>query len=177
MDPDPRLVCKWFLSLRVDVAPVILSILTHASLGGVVGDYQFRIDPVFKPALVSGEETSLRSRDPIFAPSVYDSMLGATLDVLGPPMHAEIAGAGFAGLAAAIALQRRGWSVVVHEKEPELRAFGAGIFIWENGQRVLQAIGAYPDVAHGAHQAPGYETRRTAFVSASRRSMEAIRFC
>jgi 2-methyl-3-hydroxypyridine 5-carboxylic acid dioxygenase len=141
-------------------ARVILSILTHASLGGVDGDYQFRIDPVLKPALVSGDETSLRDRDPIFAPSVYDSILGATLEVLGPPMHAEIAGAGFAGLAAAIALHRRGWSVIVHEKEPELRAFGAGIFIWENGQRVLQAIGAYPDMARGAHQAPGYETRR-----------------
>jgi len=75
-------------------------------------------------------------------------------------MHAEIAGAGFAGLAAAIALRHRGWSVRVHEKEAELRAFGAGIFIWENGQRVLQAIGAYEDVARGAHQAPGYETRR-----------------
>jgi 2-methyl-3-hydroxypyridine 5-carboxylic acid dioxygenase len=75
-------------------------------------------------------------------------------------MHAEIAGAGFAGLAAAIALRRCGWSVRVHEKEAELRAFGAGIFIWENGQRVLQAIGAYEDVARGAHQAPGYETRR-----------------
>jgi 2-methyl-3-hydroxypyridine 5-carboxylic acid dioxygenase len=75
-------------------------------------------------------------------------------------MHAEIAGAGFAGLAAAIALRRRGWSVRVHEKEAELRAFGAGIFIWENGQRVLQAIGAYEDVGRGAHQAPGYETRR-----------------
>jgi 2-methyl-3-hydroxypyridine 5-carboxylic acid dioxygenase len=75
-------------------------------------------------------------------------------------MHAEIAGAGFAGLAAAIALHRRGWSVIVHEKEAELRAFGAGIFIWENGQRALQAIGAYADVARGAHQAPGYETRR-----------------
>jgi 2-methyl-3-hydroxypyridine 5-carboxylic acid dioxygenase len=75
-------------------------------------------------------------------------------------MHAEIAGAGFAGLAAAIALHRRGWSVRVHEKEAELRAFGAGIFIWENGQRVLQAIGAYADLARRAHQAPGYETRR-----------------
>jgi 2-methyl-3-hydroxypyridine 5-carboxylic acid dioxygenase len=75
-------------------------------------------------------------------------------------MHAEIAGAGFAGLAAAIALRRRGWSVRVHEKEAELRAFGAGIFIWENGQRALQAIGAYEDVARGAHRPPGYETRR-----------------
>ena len=75
-------------------------------------------------------------------------------------MHAEIAGAGFAGLAAAIALRRRGWTARVHEKEAELRAFGAGIFIWENGQRALQAIGAYEDVARGAHHPPGYETRR-----------------
>ena len=82
-------------------------------------------------------------------------------------MHAEIAGAGFAGLAAAIALRRRGWSVRVHEREAQLRAFGAGIFIWENGQRVLQAIGAYEDVARGAHQAPGYETRRNGKASRS----------
>jgi 2-methyl-3-hydroxypyridine 5-carboxylic acid dioxygenase len=75
-------------------------------------------------------------------------------------MHAEIAGAGFAGLTAAIALRRRGWSVRVHEKDAALRAFGAGIFIWENGLRVLQAIGAAEDVVRGAHQAPVYETRR-----------------
>src|SRR5882757_8706929 len=75
-------------------------------------------------------------------------------------MHAEIAGAGFAGLAAAIALRRRGWSVRVHEKEAELRAFGAGIFVWENGLRVLHAIDAYDDVVRGAHHAPAYESRR-----------------
>lgn len=91
-------------------------------------------------------------------------------------MHAEIAGAGFAGLAAAIALRRRGWSVRVHEKEAELRAFGAGIFIWENGQRVLQAIGAYDDVANGAHQAPGYETRRNGVNVSFQRINGANRF-
>jgi len=77
-----------------------------------------------------------------------------------PHLHAEIAGAGFAGLTAAIALRRRGWTVRVHEKDPELRAFGAGIYIWENGLRVLHAIGAYDDVLRGAHQAPAYESRR-----------------
>ena len=51
--------------------------------------------------------------------------------------HAEIAGAGFAGLVAATALAARGWSVRVHEKDPVPRAFGAGIFIWENGQGTL----------------------------------------
>ncbi|MBV8536585.1 MAG: FAD-dependent monooxygenase [Alphaproteobacteria bacterium] len=73
--------------------------------------------------------------------------------------HVEIAGAGFAGLTAAIALSQRGWTVRVHEVAPELRAFGAGIYIWENGLRVLAAIGAYDDVVAGAHEAGVYETR------------------
>ncbi len=73
--------------------------------------------------------------------------------------HAEIAGAGFAGLATATALCHRGWSARVHESGPELRAFGAGIFIWENGLRVLRGLGAYDDVINGSHQSPGYEGR------------------
>ena len=73
--------------------------------------------------------------------------------------HAEIAGAGFAGLAAAIALRQRGWTVRVHEAAKELRAFGAGIFIWENGLRVLKAVGAYESVMANAHEAISYETR------------------
>ncbi|MGH7091604.1 MAG: FAD-dependent oxidoreductase [Stellaceae bacterium] len=75
------------------------------------------------------------------------------------PGHAEIAGAGFAGLVAAIALAERGWSVRVHEIGSELRAFGAGIFMWENGARVLKAIGAYDTFLAGAHEALVYETR------------------
>lgn len=73
--------------------------------------------------------------------------------------HAEIAGAGFAGLAAATALCQRGWTARVHEKAPEARAFGAGIFIWDNGLRVLKVLGAYDAVLKGAFAAPAYETR------------------
>jgi 2-methyl-3-hydroxypyridine 5-carboxylic acid dioxygenase len=73
--------------------------------------------------------------------------------------HAEIAGAGFARLTAAIALRQRGWSVRIHEASRELRAFGAGIFIWENGLRVLEAVGAYGEVMQGSHEAITYETR------------------
>lgn len=36
--------------------------------------------------------------------------------------HAEIAGAGIAGLAVATALAQRGWTVRVHERFPEVRA-------------------------------------------------------
>ena len=55
--------------------------------------------------------------------------------------HAEIAGAGLGGLASAIALGQRGWSVRIHERSPELRMFGAGIWLWENGLRSLAALG------------------------------------
>jgi len=40
------------------------------------------------------------------------------------PRHAEIAGAGFGGLVAAVALAERGWTVRLHEKTPILRAEG-----------------------------------------------------
>jgi 2-methyl-3-hydroxypyridine 5-carboxylic acid dioxygenase len=73
--------------------------------------------------------------------------------------RAEIAGAGFAGLTAAIALAQRGWAVRVHEAAPELRAFGAGIFLWENGLRVLEEIGALGHVLAGSYEAPAWEER------------------
>ncbi|MGE3147997.1 MAG: FAD-dependent oxidoreductase [Pseudorhodoplanes sp.] len=74
--------------------------------------------------------------------------------------HVEIAGAGFSGLTAAIAFQQRGWSVRVHESSEVLLELGAGLFIWDNGLRVLETIGAYEETINGAHQAPFYETRR-----------------
>jgi 2-methyl-3-hydroxypyridine 5-carboxylic acid dioxygenase len=73
--------------------------------------------------------------------------------------HAEIAGGGFAGLTAAVALRRQGWTVRIHEKGHELRALGAGIFLWHNGLTVLEAIGAYDDVMEGSVTPPVYETR------------------
>jgi 2-polyprenyl-6-methoxyphenol hydroxylase-like FAD-dependent oxidoreductase len=61
--------------------------------------------------------------------------------------HIEIAGAGLGGLTAAAALATRGWSVRVHEKGRELREIGAGIYLWENALRSLEAVGAYEEVA------------------------------
>jgi 2-methyl-3-hydroxypyridine 5-carboxylic acid dioxygenase len=85
---------------------------------------------------------------------------------MGKRPHAEIAGAGFSGLTTAIALKQRGWSVRVHEASPALRELGAGLFIWDNGLRVLEAIGAYDEVMNGCHLAPFYETRRNGKVVA-----------
>jgi len=73
--------------------------------------------------------------------------------------HAEIVGAGFAGLTAACALAQRGWSVRVHERSDRLRTTGAGIYMYENGLRVLEAVGAYEAAVKGAPFAQTREVR------------------
>jgi 2-methyl-3-hydroxypyridine 5-carboxylic acid dioxygenase len=93
----------------------------------------------------------------------------------GRPPHAEIAGAGFAGLTAAAALARRGWTVRVHEKDRELRAFGAGIVLWENGLRVIEAIGGYEHLVTNSATPPVYETRYQ-HETVSRETFGAIRW-
>jgi salicylate hydroxylase len=52
-----------------------------------------------------------------------------------------IVGGGIGGLAAALALLRRGLDVEVYEQSGELREVGAGIQIGANGTRVLHALG------------------------------------
>jgi 2-polyprenyl-6-methoxyphenol hydroxylase-like FAD-dependent oxidoreductase len=64
--------------------------------------------------------------------------------------HAEIAGAGIGGLTLATALGLQGWSVRVHERAAQLRDIGVGTTVWQNGIRVLRAVGAFDEVArHG----------------------------
>src|SRR3977135_1402557 len=73
--------------------------------------------------------------------------------------HVEIVGAGFAGLTAACALAPRGWSVRVHERGALLRTTGAVIYMYENGLRVLEAVGAYDAAVKGAPFAHTREVR------------------
>src|SRR6516165_3969328 len=67
---------------------------------------------------------------------------------LARPTHGDfmtspvaIVGAGIGGLAAALALVRRGIDVEVYEQAPELRELGAGVQVSANGTRVLYALG------------------------------------
>jgi salicylate hydroxylase len=55
--------------------------------------------------------------------------------------NVAIVGGGIGGLAAALALVRRGIDVDVYEQAPELRELGAGVQISANGVRVLHALG------------------------------------
>lgn len=55
----------------------------------------------------------------------------------------DVLGAGLAGLVAANRLAQLGWTVRIHERNPDLRMFGAGIWLWESGLKTLETIGAY----------------------------------
>src|SRR2546421_12879633 len=72
---------------------------------------------------------------------------------------AEVVGGGFAGLTAACALAQRGWRVRLHERAERLRTAGAGINIYENGLRVLEALGACDDTIRDGARARLRETR------------------
>jgi salicylate hydroxylase len=55
--------------------------------------------------------------------------------------NVAIIGGGIGGLAASLAMLRRGIDVTVYEQSPELREIGAGIQMSANGTRVLHALG------------------------------------
>jgi len=74
-------------------------------------------------------------------------------------LSAIIAGGGIGGLATAAALAQRGWIVTVFERQDALRAVGAGIYIWENGLRVLEALGAFDEATKGAFHGTHFEQR------------------
>jgi 2-polyprenyl-6-methoxyphenol hydroxylase-like FAD-dependent oxidoreductase len=59
---------------------------------------------------------------------------------------ALVIGGGIGGLAAALGLRRAGWGVSVFERAPEIAEVGAGIAIWANGLRALDALGVGPAV-------------------------------
>jgi 2-methyl-3-hydroxypyridine 5-carboxylic acid dioxygenase len=72
--------------------------------------------------------------------------------------HAEIAGAGFAGLTISTALAQRGWSVRLHEQNDHVRDFGAGILLWRNAMLSLEVIGAGQAIRDNGVQPDYYET-------------------
>ena len=65
------------------------------------------------------------------------------------PGHAEIVGAGFGGLVAAIGLVERGWTVRVHERRQSLRGEGYGIAIHRNMAHIFATFGILDEVLAG----------------------------
>ncbi|MFL5269212.1 MAG: FAD-dependent oxidoreductase [Stellaceae bacterium] len=71
----------------------------------------------------------------------------------------EIVGAGIAGLTTALAFAQKGWRVRVHEQRSALCYRRDGIFIWENGLRVLGALGVLTPAIAGVNGLTRYERR------------------
>jgi 2-polyprenyl-6-methoxyphenol hydroxylase-like FAD-dependent oxidoreductase len=65
-----------------------------------------------------------------------------------------VVGGGIGGLAAAVALHRRGWRVTVLERAGEFTEVGAGLSLWPNAMRALAALG----VAARVHTLGAVET-------------------
>jgi 2-polyprenyl-6-methoxyphenol hydroxylase-like FAD-dependent oxidoreductase len=63
--------------------------------------------------------------------------------------HAEVAGAGIAGLAVAGQLAAAGWTVRVHERAEAVREIGAGIALGQNGVDALRQLGAFDQAIEG----------------------------
>lgn len=72
-----------------------------------------------------------------------------------------VVGAGIGGLTTALALRRSGHRVRVVDQVRELRPVGAGISLWSNGVKVLDALGLGREVAAigGAMRRMGYRDR------------------
>jgi 2-polyprenyl-6-methoxyphenol hydroxylase-like FAD-dependent oxidoreductase len=76
---------------------------------------------------------------------------------------AVVVGAGVGGLAAAGALTRTGWQVILLEREERLRGANVAVLIWPNGLRALHALDldgglrdiAYPMAATGIRRPDG----------------------
>src|ERR1700704_1809576 len=75
------------------------------------------------------------------------------------PLNIAIIGGGIGGLAAALALLRRGFDVDVYEQSPMLKEVGAGIHISSNGTRVLDALGLQEALARVQVTSPRREIR------------------
>ena len=74
-------------------------------------------------------------------------------------MRVLIAGGGIGGLAAALALLKRGIDVDVYEQAPELKEVGAGVQLAANGTRVLYALGVGDELKALSCEAQGKEIR------------------
>ncbi|MFI6921247.1 FAD-dependent monooxygenase [Nonomuraea spiralis] len=55
--------------------------------------------------------------------------------------HAVVIGAGIGGLAAAVALQQRGWEVTSLERAPSIEPVGSGLSVFANALKALSVLG------------------------------------
>ncbi|MEV0898582.1 FAD-dependent monooxygenase [Actinoplanes sp. NPDC049802] len=92
--------------------------------------------------------------------------------------RAVVIGAGIGGLAAGLALRRRGWEVTVLERAPSLEPVGAGLAVAPNALRVLDALGAGERIRKlaGLQGAAGIQRPDGGWISRTDASKAAARY-
>ncbi|WP_227980249.1 FAD-dependent monooxygenase [Nocardia spumae] len=96
--------------------------------------------------------------------------------------RAVVVGAGIGGLAAAVALSRRGWAVEILERSAAIGESGSGLTLWCNGLRALDSIGlgaevrarAMPETDAGIRNPRGRWLIRTDTAELTRRYGEVV---
>jgi 2-polyprenyl-6-methoxyphenol hydroxylase-like FAD-dependent oxidoreductase len=73
------------------------------------------------------------------------------MSISSPTRHAVIVVAGVGGLACAIALDQRGWTVTVLEQAERLAPVGSGISIFPNALRALDVLGLAVPIRAAGH--------------------------
>ncbi len=76
--------------------------------------------------------------------------------------HVAIAGAGVAGLTAAIALSQAGFSVTLYERAERLEEVGAGLQLSPNATRILERLGVLDSLLPSAVRPVSVEMRKAA---------------
>ena len=69
-----------------------------------------------------------------------------------------IVGAGIAGLSAGLALQRRGFNVIIYERASEVREIGAGLMVTANARKALRDLGVDAALEAASSCDPVYHT-------------------
>jgi salicylate hydroxylase len=73
-------------------------------------------------------------------------------DIAKRSLRVAIIGAGIGGLAAAVALRRRGYEVALYERATKLEEAGAGLQIGPNGVKVMRALGLEDELMRNAFE-------------------------
>src|SRR5260221_13964850 len=96
-----------------------------------------RADPVQEAQRLAGAGLAIGDALRLLPRKLVDALIEVHRSRILQQMNrsAEIVGGGFAGLAAAWALARRGWRVRLPRRGGRLRPAGAGINGYENGPR------------------------------------------
>lgn len=76
------------------------------------------------------------------------------MSVLAQSLKIGIVGAGIGGMTAAVALQQRGFDVVVYEQSPEIGEIGAGLTVGPTASRVFAGLGLEDELERLARPTP-----------------------